>query len=53
MKVVIAGGSGFLGVSLATFLTAAGIEVVVLSRRAAAASTRGRHEPWDARSLGA
>jgi NAD dependent epimerase/dehydratase family enzyme len=48
-KVVIAGGSGFLGVSLATHLARQGVEVVILSRRPAAGF---HHVAWDARSLG-
>jgi nucleoside-diphosphate-sugar epimerase len=31
-RIVIAGGSGFLGISLATHLTERGAEVVILSR---------------------
>ncbi len=48
--VVIAGGSGFLGVSLATHLTAGGFQVLILSRT----PPRGpwRHISWNARSLG-
>jgi uncharacterized protein len=48
-KVVIAGGSGFLGVSLATHLARQGVEVVILSRRPAAGF---HHVAWDARTLG-
>lgn len=53
-RVVIAGGSGFIGVSLTLHLRDAGYAVTVLSRRSAVAS----HDPhvrqvvWDARSLG-
>ena len=50
--VVIAGGSGFLGVSLAEHLTAKGMTVVVLSRHAPKVSGPWRHVAWDARSLG-
>lgn len=50
--VVIAGGSGFLGVSLATHLTAAGVPVVILSRHAPRVPGPWRHVPWDARTLG-
>lgn len=50
--VVIAGGSGFLGVSLATHLTAAGSTVVILSRNAPKCPGPWTHVPWDARSLG-
>src|SRR5215470_15771362 len=50
-RVVIAGGSGFLGISLATHLAAAGIPVVILSRHAPRPGP-WRHVPWDARTLG-
>lgn len=51
-RIVIAGGSGFLGVSLAHHLAAAGRSVVVLSRRAPKINGPWRHVGWDARSLG-
>lgn len=51
-SIVIAGGSGFLGVSLATHLAAAGKSVVILSRTAPKISGPWRHVKWDARSLG-
>ncbi len=50
--VIIAGGSGFLGVSLAEHLTAKGMTVVALSRHAPKVSGPWRHVAWDARSLG-
>lgn len=50
--VVIAGGSGFLGTSLARHLVGAGAEVVVLSRRAEPACGPWKQVEWDARSLG-
>lgn len=43
-RIVIAGGSGFLGVSLASWLTARGFEVITLSRSA--------ELRWDGRTLG-
>ncbi|XVJ57886.1 MAG: DUF1731 domain-containing protein [Tepidisphaera sp.] len=49
-RVVIAGGSGFLGISLAAHLTAAGAKVVILSRGTPKAAYD--HVRWDARSLG-
>ncbi len=49
--VVIAGGSGFLGISLATHLTQAGHDVVILSRKPPRAAGPWRHVAWDARSL--
>lgn len=50
--IIIAGGSGFLGVSMAMHLAALGREIVVLSRRAPKPTGPWRHVPWDARSLG-
>jgi hypothetical protein len=50
--VVIAGGSGFLGVSMATHLTAAGVPVIILSRNPPRVAGPWRHVRWDARSLG-
>ena len=50
--VVIAGGSGFLGVSLATHLAAGGRQVVVLSRTAPKVTGRWKHVAWDGRTLG-
>lgn len=49
---VIAGGSGFIGVSLAMHLAAAGWRVVILSRHAPAIAGPWGHVPWDARTLG-
>lgn len=57
MRIVVAGGAGFLGVPLCAALLAAGHEVTVLTRRAD--SARGRLPSgvalaeWDARSNGA
>ncbi|MBY0399559.1 TIGR01777 family oxidoreductase [Myxococcota bacterium] len=51
-RVVIAGGSGFLGLNLARALADAGREVVILSRHAPKAVGPWRHVAWDARSLG-
>lgn len=50
-RVVIAGGSGFLGMNLARHLTSVGCEVTVLSRKV---PIRGpwKHIAWDARTLG-
>src|SRR3954462_12711532 len=50
--IVIAGGSGFLGVSLATHLAASGASVVILSRNAPKVSGPWRHVSWDARTIG-
>lgn len=54
-RVVIAGGSGFLGVSLAAHLAARGYEIVVLSRtppRPRVPVGNWRHVSWDARTTG-
>jgi uncharacterized protein len=50
--IVIAGGSGFLGISLATHLSASGASVVILSRSAPNVPGPWRHVPWDARTIG-
>lgn len=52
-RVVIAGGSGFLGVSLATHLTSKGWSVTILSRHPPRRDGPWTHVGWDARSLGA
>lgn len=61
MKIVVAGGSGWLGRALCTSLAADGHEVVVLSRRALDDEERGAHASprlaaatrrWDGRTLG-
>lgn len=51
-RVVIAGGSGFLGISLAEHLAAAGWRVTILSRQRPRPTGPWEHVPWDARSLG-
>jgi uncharacterized protein (TIGR01777 family) len=51
-RIVIAGGSGFLGQSLSHHLAALGHSVVILSRNAPKASGPFRHVKWDGRSLG-
>ncbi|MCW5874337.1 MAG: TIGR01777 family oxidoreductase [Anaerolineales bacterium] len=51
MKIVLAGGSGQVGTLLARHYHAQGHDVVVLSRRPAAAPWRTTH--WDAETLGA
>jgi uncharacterized protein (TIGR01777 family) len=50
-RIVIAGGSGFIGSALAKSLENSGIEVVLLSRKAAPAADR-RSVPWDGETLG-
>ncbi|MDZ4782728.1 MAG: TIGR01777 family oxidoreductase [Planctomycetia bacterium] len=51
-RIVIAGGSGFLGTSLAAHLAELGAEVVVLSRGNAQVHGAVRYIHWDARTLG-
>jgi len=51
-RVVIAGGSGFVGISLATHLASAGASVVILSRKPPKVSGPWRYVAWDARTLG-
>jgi uncharacterized protein (TIGR01777 family) len=50
--IVIAGGSGFLGISLATHLAASGRSIILLSRNAPKISGPWKHVSWDARSMG-
>ncbi|HRI12889.1 MAG TPA: DUF1731 domain-containing protein [Verrucomicrobiota bacterium] len=51
-RVVIAGGSGFLGVSLAHHLASRGWRVTIFSRRPPRVEGPWTHVPWDARTLG-
>lgn len=51
-RVVIAGGSGFLGVSLAYHLAAANWQVTILSRNRPRPEGPWQHMAWDARSAG-
>ena len=51
-RIVIAGGSGFLGVSLAKHLSSRGASVVILSRNAPRVAGPWSHLSWDARTLG-
>ncbi len=51
-RIVIAGGTGFLGRSLARHLEAAGCDVVAISRHVPAGQRAGQHATWDARTLG-
>ena len=51
-RIVIAGGTGFLGLNLARTLEAEGCEVILLSRRPPTAESPGRHAVWDGHSLG-
>lgn len=51
-KIIIAGGSGFLGLSLARYLSDRGADVVILSRTAPRVSGPWRYQQWDGRTLG-
>ncbi|MCX7386492.1 MAG: DUF1731 domain-containing protein [Planctomycetales bacterium] len=51
-RIVIAGGSGFLGSSLARHFAATGHSVVVLSRNAPKHCGLWQHVVWDARTVG-
>ncbi|QDU74286.1 Epimerase family protein [Bremerella volcania] len=51
-RVVIAGGSGFLGISLAHHLHENDYEVVLLSRSAPKCDGPWKHVAWDGRTLG-
>jgi uncharacterized protein (TIGR01777 family) len=50
--IVIAGGSGFLGVSLATHLASSGKAVVLVSRHPPKVAGPWRYVSWDGRTLG-
>jgi uncharacterized protein (TIGR01777 family) len=51
-RVVIAGGTGFLGGNLARYLVGLGCGVVVMSRHQSVEDPRWLHAQWDARTLG-
>jgi uncharacterized protein (TIGR01777 family) len=51
-RIIIAGGTGFLGRNLARHLFDEGCEVVLLSRNVPRADSRWRHAQWDGRSPG-
>ena len=51
-KIIIAGGSGFLGLNLALYLTELDYEVVLLSRNEPRRQGSWRFVRWDARSVG-
>ena len=51
-KIVIAGGSGFLGISMAEHFATAGAIVTLLSRSIPKVTGRWSHETWDGRSIG-
>jgi uncharacterized protein len=51
-KVILAGGSGFLGQALAQSLLSDHVEVVILSRKISSAPIHGRVVLWDGRTIG-
>src|SRR5574341_1386577 len=51
-KIVIAGGTGFLGLNLARYLVGFGCEVILLSRHQPTEDSRWRYAIWDARTIG-
>ena len=51
-RIVIAGGTGFLGRNLARYLNECGCEVTVFSRRPVATKHGWLHVTWDARTVG-
>jgi uncharacterized protein (TIGR01777 family) len=51
-RVVIAGGSGFVGVSLAHHLAASKMDVVLVSRHPPRSAGPWNHVAWDGRTLG-
>lgn len=51
-KIVITGGSGFLGVNLAHALLASGFEVCIISRTPPKTDGAWKHVSWDGESLG-
>ncbi|HMP80405.1 MAG TPA: NAD-dependent epimerase/dehydratase family protein [Pirellulaceae bacterium] len=52
LKIVIAGGSGFLGTSMARQFVSAGAEVTILSRNQPQVRGPWAHATWDARTVG-
>lgn len=52
-RIVLAGGSGFLGRALADEFARAGYEVIVLTRRLRPGPSSARQVLWDGRSVGA
>jgi uncharacterized protein (TIGR01777 family) len=51
-KIIIAGGSGFLGRTLAAWFAPQGHEVVILTRYPSPTCPHGREVGWDGRTLG-
>ena len=51
-RIVIAGGSGFLGLSMAAYFSKAGGDVTILSRSRPKGNGLWSHVSWDGRTLG-
>lgn len=51
-RIVIAGGTGYLGTNLARYLTEFGCDVIVLGRHHPQGDLHVRFVPWDGRTLG-
>ncbi len=51
-RIIIAGGSGFLGISLAKYLTDRQFDVLILSRSKPRVAGPWSHVAWDARTVG-
>ncbi|HEY2953435.1 MAG TPA: TIGR01777 family oxidoreductase [Verrucomicrobiae bacterium] len=51
-RIILAGGSGFLGLSLANELSARGYEVIILTRSASSQPGPIQRVSWDGRTLG-
>lgn len=51
-RIVIAGGTGYLGLNLARYLADLGCEVILLGRHRPEGGLPGRYLPWDGRTLG-
>jgi uncharacterized protein len=51
-RIVIAGGSGFLGLNLARYLSEFDCDVVIVSRHAPAESGPWQYATWDGRAIG-
>nr|WP_264484457.1 TIGR01777 family oxidoreductase [Brevibacillus borstelensis] len=51
-KIILAGGSGFLGNAFASFLSEKGYEAVILSRSAAGNNPHARYVAWDGAAVG-
>lgn len=50
-KIIIVGGSGFLGISLAKELTKKGYDVVILARKRLPENVPARHVFWDGKTM--